>query len=611
LRTLSLRVAGPLLAGRRAGATASRLSTDQDVLWLPGPWKPAVASRLRTRLCGVAGRGGDELAVVATFAAQTEGGKRVELSAASEQRCAWLGDRALVLGYFASPDGVPWSELGEREAGDLVARTLAGSAKPRGDWTLVAESAEELVIRTDSFGTRPLFWTTRGGRTSVSEDIWSLLPDRPELDPVGIADFLLVGHHLGERTSFAGISATEADCALRIGGDGASKRFLRPRPPREELADASLEASADALENSLLTMFQPYRDLTTVLVPISGGLDSRVVLAVAAEQGFALGAWTVTLIRNSEEEQLARAVAHLLDVDHTVTFSPPDKLPVEAQPFVRDTSGQLSLEHIHGYPQRLAAPDDFPVAASGIEGAPSGTFLLPRGIAPADVPRARARLLASGIDPGSLQTRLPGVPDWSDRLLRLVDDWYATVDRNPRLADYILYRNRPCRFSMFGLISRRDRFDYICPYLDEQLLSVCYGMPERWQRDATAFRRVISRRWPDLARIPWERTGLPLSRYPSRPRRRARGLRRRLGWGRPIGFTNPSLYERALRELIETSTTRLRPVFDELGIDMDSLLADNPAHRWLGRALRLRVATLYLALNLSGYHLGGGEGHSS
>jgi asparagine synthetase B (glutamine-hydrolysing) len=544
------------------------------------------------------------LAVVATFDARGNSGKRIALTMASEQRSIRVGERALILGYPASPDGLPWSELGEREAGDILARTLEGTARPRGGWTVVAEAAGELVIRTDGFGSRPLFWTSRGERTCVSEDIWSLLPEHPELDPIGIADFLLVGHHLGERTSFAGVSAIEADCVLRIGRGAPSKRFLRP--PQPEPADTSLEASADALESRLMAMLQPYRDLGSLLIPLSGGLDSRVVLAVAVEQGVAGGAWTVTLIPNSEEEELARAVTRVLDVDHTVTFSEPDELRPEARPFVRDTSGQLSLEHIHGYPQRLAAPEDLPVVASGVAGeVAAGTSMLPQRIAPEEVLRARARGLTAGRDPESLQDRLPGVPGWSDRLLELLDGWYAAVDRNPRLADFILIRHSPCRFRTFGLISRRDRFDYICPYLDEELINVCYGMPERWQRDATAYRRVVERRWPELARIPWERTGLPLTRYPSRLRWRARTLRRQLRLGQPIAFTDGRLYPRTFQELIETATARLRPVCDELGIDLDRLLRDAPPHRWLGRTLRLRIATLYLTLSLSGYSFDG------
>jgi hypothetical protein len=190
-------------------------------------------------------------------------------------------------------------------------------------------------------------------------------------------------------------------------------------------------------------------------------------------------------------------------------------------------------------------------------------------------------------------------------LLEVVASWYGAVNGNPRLSDVVALRNRSGRFGAYGLVSRRDRFDYVCPYLDDELVSVCYGMPERWQRQATAYRRVIERRWPELGKIPWEATGLPVNRYPGSLRRRGRGLRRRFRLGRPIAFTDVRLYHAALREHIDKAPSRLKPLFDELGIDVDGLLADHPPSRWLGRALRLRIATLYLTFSLAGHPFDG------
>ena len=56
---------------------------------------------------------------------------------------------------------------------------LDGGPPLRGSWALIAERDGELVVPTDSYGTRPLFWRVERRRARVADDIWSLLDDAP------------------------------------------------------------------------------------------------------------------------------------------------------------------------------------------------------------------------------------------------------------------------------------------------------------------------------------------------------------------------------------------------------------------------------------------------
>jgi asparagine synthase (glutamine-hydrolysing) len=504
----------------------------------------------------------------------------------------WVTDQILLLGFPASPDGTPWGQLDRVEAERLARAALDGSVKLRGGWTLVAVDDNDLVVRTDGYGTRPLFFRTSPDKVTLSEEIWPLLDDPPELDPVGISDFLVIGYHLGKATGFLNVSSTEANTLVRFGPSGTSERRLPVVVPHE--TRPPFEEAVESLESQLIHLFEPYRDVERLLIGLSGGLDSRVLLAVAAEKGLAVHAWTFALVRNSEEEALARAVARTLGVAHTVSFVASEDLLASAPEFVRASSGQQSLEHVHGYPSRWEPPSGFSVHADGIYGGPicGGSLLLPEGTRPELVPQCIAFFLA-GRDPDAVQRRLPGIPGWSERIHDLVDVWYSMVNRTPRLADLVEYQTGPGRMSVWWSLASRDRFDYIAPFLDEDLVRVVYGMPEEYQRDARAYRAVITRRWPALARIPWEKTGRPVARYPGRLAHRIRSIRRWYGIGRPIAYFDRRVYGEAFEPLMRDAMASLTPLLADIGIDLEGLLQEFGESE---QALRLRVASVYLML---------------
>jgi hypothetical protein len=532
------------------------------------------------------------IVAVSSFGREARQPPAVELSR-PDQHHTWIGDRALFVGFPASPDRVPWSRVSEPERARLVHGALDGSVRLAGGWTLVAAQNGELVVRTDPYGSRPLFIRLEEASATVADDIWSVLDSAPQLDPVGVADFLIVGHHLGKRTFFADVSTTEPDSLLRIADTGMTFESLNPPGPLS--VGVSLDDAVDALENALLRVYDPYADIGSLLIPLSGGLDSRVLLALAVDLGLDVHAWTFTLVRHSKEEALARAVARSLGVPHTVSYVSEEELRSAAPAFIRATSAQKSLEHLHGYPARRDPPDRFSVEASGIAGGMvcGGALLLPADTTPTKVEHASAMRYLAGHDPRRLQMRLPGVPQWGERLDDLVSDWYAAVNKTPRLADFIFLRNRPSRFSFWGPISLRDRFDYTAPFLDEDLIRCCYGLPEAWHRDANAYRELILRRWPSLAAIAWEKTGTPLSRSPGRLARRARALRRWYQIGRPIAFYHRKVYERAFSALIDEAVPSMTPTLTGLGIDVQGLREDfGPS----AQTLDLRLASIFVAI---------------
>lgn len=534
-----------------------------------------------------------DVPLVAT-ATWREGHADIRLSPPSGQRCVDAGPDHVLLGFPASAGDVPWSRLAPAQQTAWLHAAVRGDRTLAGSWTLVGREGDGLVVRTDQFGTRPLLWRAGEDGVRIADEPWSLL-DRPiALDPRGVADFLLLGQHFGSRTIFADVSCTEPDTLLSFeSGAVRTQRLSRPIPAQDH---PSFHDAVDALAAQLGRLLAPYSDVDALLVPLSGGLDSRVLAAAGAERGHRITAWTYSEGARSPEERIARGVASTLGIPHAVSRPEPIDWQQAAQAFVRETCAQLSLEHVHGYPFLTSTPSDARVAAFGPggENVCGGALMLPPDLPAQQLVPERARRLALGRDPRTYEARLPGAPGWGAGFLELLDERFAALGRDPRLADLTVVRDRAARFNVWTSKGKQADREYLVPFMDEQVARTCFGLPPAWRYESLAYRRAIARRWPQLAKLPWAKTGLPVARYPRPIGRRVRRVQGRLA-GALRAPAVPAA-EHGLERLIERAPEALSPALARVGIDLPGLLADHPADSRPGRCLRVRAATLHVAV---------------
>lgn len=520
-------------------------------------------------------------------------GSQLELRPSAVQASLKLDDDTLVVGHMADSDGaplfVPARKLLQQAEASLQAEDVTD-----GEWTLIARRRDELLVRTDVFGGRPMFWRRDHDRTQICEDIWPLAAGRG-IDPIGVADMLLVGHHLGTRTLFDGVSATVGNSLFTFGG--SSFRHVRFDWPRPTPTGHSLDDAADALERVLERLYAPYAHIDDLLMPLSGGLDSRVLLALAIERGVSVEAWTIVMRPDTFEERIARSVADLLDVPHVVSHGEAAQLQALAPQMLHATSSQLSLAHAHVFGPHLSAPPGHTVAAFGAYGDLfcGGSYLGAPGLGVRAAQHERIRALLSGVSLETAQARLPGIPGWADRIREIVADRFARAGNDPRRSDLIVVADRVSRFNAWGPIASRRSFDSISPFLNQALMQTAYGMPERWHRESRAYKRVITRRWPALAALPWAKTGLPLEARRIQALRARIARRARRARGQPDAFTEASVYEEAFSELAREAVAELSGPLSAAGIDLEGLCADLPPTTYVGQQLRLNIATCHLA----------------
>jgi hypothetical protein len=171
----------------------------------------------------------------------------------------------------------------------------------------------------DWTGSIPFFHCVNGNRRVASSlepavvDAMALGPD--DFYPPSVAAMLVHGHYFGDWTLFRSMKVLLPDSHGSWGPDG---QFANPRSWTVAPADVRAGAGWDDLMEEMHTLHsaairEALRSHTRWQLPLSGGLDSRLIAAVAAEVGADASTCTYGPAR-WDETLYARRVARALDL---------------------------------------------------------------------------------------------------------------------------------------------------------------------------------------------------------------------------------------------------------------------------------------------------------
>jgi asparagine synthase (glutamine-hydrolysing) len=154
-------------------------------------------------------------------------------------------------------------------------------------------SGDRVFAVTDRGRTHPLLYTNQNGRFIISDTpqrLLSALP-APRLDLLAAGEFATAGFVSGDRTLVEGIRSIGPATMLRFDPEGTCtsicyREFVPnlalSNPDDFELHAARLE---DALRQSVARLVD-YADGRTLILPLSGGVDSRALFACLLESGY-------------------------------------------------------------------------------------------------------------------------------------------------------------------------------------------------------------------------------------------------------------------------------------------------------------------------------------
>jgi asparagine synthase (glutamine-hydrolysing) len=406
----------------------------------------------------------------------------------------------------------------------------------------VLEREEDVLhIVNDRFASRPLYFAERKSGILFSTNLTFLLTlvDSPALDPLGWLQMASYSHTIGACTTFKDIR--QLDPATHLVGDRRGIRKKRYWQLQHEVENG---LDADAVADSA---FQAFREggrarmhNQSGIIALSGGLDSRLVAAVAPPSNFL--AFTFTDSASGEETSeanVAAEVAQRLGLDHHVAPMPRSHISDVAEQIVRLTGGLTPVQHpaatIHFIQQMKRSGHGF-LAGGGPGDVLPGSYIPSAEYADLTRTEELVRNFAIG--------RKRFTRSELKQVFRrdVVEAWYSDLDRSvlesfediegPTAAHRVTawaMRVRQPSFTFASPIHAHPDVAEATPHLSYSYVDHLLRLPAEWLIDKRFYKYLIWQMLPELRDVRYANTGEKLSEQFQLPKSMSTTSLRRYG----------------------------------------------------------------------------------
>lgn len=419
-----------------------------------------------------------------------------------------------------------------------------------GDFTIAIDdpSQDRLLLLNDRFGFRHVYVYEDEDILMFAPEIKAFLryPDfSKSLDEQGVADFFNYFYQLGDRTMFRNVRMlSPASCLTFESTRGKQTTYWEPRYSgergRKEL-DEAVETSHRLFRESIERRVRGRKHL---IVPLSGGLDSRLILATVRDLGCSIHAVTFGEPR-SADFRIARQVCRALDVrKHTRIEVSPECVPKFGERMIWLTEASyatLATTRLNALHERIRG--------ERIDGLLNGIFgghlcFGPPYFAEADLASClteEARLAGIRRELEGMRFELflsdcatPTLNDIVSEYARrsVMEEWQRTAavsDRPEYRKDRFFLYNR-MRRGMNYLDLNRFFCPSLLPFADYELFDFYLTLRPDLLLGPFLYRELFKKKLPALAEIPWQSTGLNLYRFPSSLRVKTGRWKRATRW---------------------------------------------------------------------------------
>jgi|GEM_PF-1006157 len=301
----------------------------------------------------------------------------------------------------------------------------------------------------------------------------------------------------------------------------------RDPPPHKTLADNIAECDC-LFEKAIARQIDGEN---RVGIPLSGGLDSRTIAAYARPQLQSLKLFHVGSKATYLETRLARRVCDVLGGEWNFLDFPQLYTPDNIRAGAYLSDGQVSTNQFWELGMAKAAnhDHDLQVLLDGycLDAQLGKSFLLDdiNHDSPTEYKIGRLVDIFARFQEDHLSNWFadPNIlsPFYANNLIRLCSENVIESVGNhldlsvPNLSQYYTFTARARRYTVGALNTNRVFIEYRFPFMDYDLFDFCLSVPVRFRKNSAIHRGVLTRRFPELSKIPWAKTELPLNKVSS------------------------------------------------------------------------------------------------
>lgn len=454
-----------------------------------------------------------------------------------------------VLAYYGNMYEDRWVHIDDSR---VLARTLLDTFVERGpgglmhlngryDIVVWDRHARVLHHIGDRFGANRHYLLKRPGALHLSCETKSLAPhlDRIEIDPAALASMLGFGFHLGDLTLLRDVRCLPNARQIRYRAEPdeltLDSYWAYPYGEPEPWHGTEAELGEALHEHLKRALARRMRGVNKILLPISGGLDSRTMAGLLASSDYSGEVLAYSYGQaSSRDVRYGRAIARKLGYRHVAIPTPDDFVTRHIRDaawfFDAEWSAELNwgprFSHLHP----SLGDTRGHVALSGMfgdlvlgEGAFVGAYRRLCG----DDPQPLDTLLQAFI-----KCNLEYLPLAATRTLfqeAAADEAYDRLQEIVRTTLSPLKSQRPFfALNRSEFLHRQRRhtatvaqsLEYdrkaITPFLDRDVVDFATRIPYEHLTGKVLYKHMIRDHLPSVAAIPYGKTGLPLSHAPIR-----------------------------------------------------------------------------------------------
>ena len=394
-------------------------------------------------------------------------------------------------------------------------------------------SKEKLTLLNDRYGLIKLFYLR-------DEDYFCFAPKIRPLSKIGakkslrkesIIDFFLFGYLLGDKTFFKHIYQLPPGSILEISKDDTKLTKYWDYEYNEEYNSRSKEVLMDELATLWqMAVERRIKKDEKIIIPLSGGLDSRAILAAVLRCTSKDNIITFTFgEKGSYDFEIGKMVAAKAGVK---------SIPLEVEKNDFNKAYDVSMDDIEGL---IDATPNFPIRAYAEMRKHGDTLHIGYMGDPIMGSHIKSKMMNKKIhSKGNLseaknilydQHRLNDLED----VKRLFNPSWANVGsfrgsfestltemkriHNEDMPNYCArwdYKHRQNRLTMFAVFRYKEHFKYSTPFLDNDLINFMLRIPPDFRSNQYLYKNMLFKNYPILFKLP-TKTNAGLSLEASNP----------------------------------------------------------------------------------------------
>jgi len=375
---------------------------------------------------------------------------------------------------------------------------------------------KQLTVINDRYGLRPIYYSQNNNGLYLASEVKAILTCNDvskNVDHSAIASLFFFGFVMGNKTYFESIKLLPPASLLVFKNNEISIsnywdfNFLDKNEGKTQ--DYYEKMIGDLI---IQAVERHVKDGVRITVPLSGGLDSRAILASIGKEYYPIN--TVTFgTKDMDDVKIAKRVSDASGVNHHYLEILPEDIISSAKKIVNITDGMISFLHSTGNMKFELIRDYTDVCLDGMQ--PFGSFFSPFAIF-----RRKEKLLITDHLFQPISKHL-AKSLFTDSYYKKIKDYPKEIigDISEKcnfksvgnIIDYSIATQYVRRFVNYGNLVKRAHVEVRSPFFDNDLVDFIINTPPHERRYQYLYTRTFSRLFPELSKIPWEKTGLPIN----------------------------------------------------------------------------------------------------